>query len=218
MNSPRGIKLMRRGTLLLAVAGLVIAIAAEGYFVLKSSWSNKAVTEHWTTYIENIEPSQKLVVLTVDQRYAASKEFSAKLLSIANIHASIDLSAWAVVSYFVDVSDAALWSVVWDRNSKILTLSAPDPDCLLPAVKTETIEIKSHGANLVTNAVFKLKTEAEKMLSELSADFQVAARAAMSEEAVRKGMRAGLEGFARNFCATILKIEPLEVKIRLLNN
>ena len=214
MNSPRGIMRMRRGSILLAVAGLAIAIAAESYFVFKSSVSNLTVTERWTTYIENLEPSQKLVILTADKRYAASKEFSAKLLSIAKINASIDLSAWAEVSYFVDLADASLWSVDWDRTARVLTLGAPEPDCLLPAVKTETIEIQAKGANLVTNAVFKLKAEAEKMRSELSADFHASARAAMSEDAVREGMRAGLAGFARGFCASVLRVKPSAVVVR----
>jgi len=214
MNSPRGIFRMRRGSLLLAVIGLAVAIAAESYFVLRASVSNLKVTERWTTYIENLEPSQKLVILTADKRYAASKEFSAKLLSIAKINASIDLSAWAEVSYFVDLSDASLWSVDWDRKAKVLTLSAPDPDCLLPAVKTETIDIQPKGANLVTNAVFRLKAEAEKMRSELSADFHKAARADMADEAVQKGMRAGLEGFARGFCASVLRVTPSAVVVR----
>ena len=209
---------MKRGATIAFFAILVVALAVAGFLFLRSTESRPTMTERWAIYVERLEPSQKLVVLTSDQRYAASKEFTAKLLAIAKIKASIELSAWAEVSYYIDLSDESAWFVSWDRRTKTLTLSAPEPDCLLPAVKTETIEIKSKGANLVTNIVFRLKAEAEKMRSELSADLLQAARASLSEEEVRKGVRAGIEGFARSFCATALRVKPFEVHIRLIGD
>lgn len=193
----------------------VLVLAVVGFSLIKGLGSNQTVTKRWAIYIEKLEPAQKLVVLTSEERYAASKEFAAKLLAIVNIQASIEIFAWADVSYFVDLSDPSSWSVSWDKKTKVLTLSAPEPECLLPAVRTETIEIRSKGANLLTNAVFRLKAEAEKMRSELSADFYESARAALSEPGVRDGVRAGLAGFARSFCASVLKVAPREVVVRL---
>jgi hypothetical protein len=206
---------MKRGVAISGLVVLALALALAAFLLIRGAESRPTVTARWAIYVEHLEPSQKLVALTSEQRYAASKEFTARLLAIARIQATIELTAWADVSYFVDLSNASAWSVAWDRKSKILLLSAPEPDCLLPAVKTETIEIKSKGANLVTNIVFRLKAEAEKMRSELSADLLQAARASLSEEAVRKGVRAGLEGFARSFCASVLRVAPSAVVVRL---
>jgi hypothetical protein len=55
------------------------------------------VSERWALYVEHLEPEQKLVVLSSEQRYTASKEFAAKLLSIVKVQASIELSAVADV-------------------------------------------------------------------------------------------------------------------------
>lgn len=194
----------------------LIAACAAGLFLVKAAEDRKpTVSERWALYVQNLKPEPKLVVLSSLQKYQASKEFTTRLLAIVNVRASIELSAWADVSYYIDVSDASKWSVDWDKKSRILTLAAPAPDCLPPAVRTETIEIRTKGSNLVTNTVFRLKSEAEKMKDELSADLLVRARASLSDEAVRAGIREGLGAFARTFCKTVLKAEPREVHIRL---
>lgn len=173
------------------------------------------VSERWALYIEQLKPEKKLVVLSTAQRYAASKEFTARLLAVVKVSATIELSVWADVFYYVDASDPSLWIISWDKKTRILALSAPAPDCLPPAVRTDTIEIKAKGANLVTNTVFKLKEEAKKMEAGLSADLLARARVSLSDETVRAGIREGLAGIARSFCAAALAAEPREVIVRL---
>lgn len=200
----------------LAIAAVCCVAAAAGFFFWKAADGAKpAVSERWALYIENIEPERKLVVLSSEQRYAASKEFTAKLLAIVKVKASIELSAWADVYYYVDAADLSMWSISWDRKSRILSLSAPEPGCLPPAVRTDTIEITVKGANLVTKTIFRLKEEAARMEDELSADLAVRARASISDKAVQDGMREGLAGIGRAFCVAILGIEPREVKVSL---
>lgn len=206
---------MKRNWKVLAPIAFGVLAAA----VLAIAWTavsaKPTVSERWALYIENLKPEKKLVVLSSSQRYVASKDFTAKLLAILKVKASIELSAWADVFYYVDAADPSRWSISWDRRARSLAVSAPEPDCLPPAVRTETIEIKVKGANLVTNTVFRLKEEAAKMEDELSADLAVRARASLSDAAVRTAIREGLAGIGRSFCSAALGIEPRAVVVRL---
>jgi hypothetical protein len=202
--------------LLVFLALGAIAVLAGSFFAWKAAFDAKpTVSERWTLYIENLEPEQKLVVLSTRQRYVASKEFAAKLLAVVRVKASIELSAWADVFYFVDVSDPSLWEISWNQKTRALSISAPEPDCLPPAVRTDTIEISAKGANLVTNTVFRLKEEAAKMRDELSADLAIRARATLSDATIRAGIREGLAGIGRSFCVAALGMEPREIFVKL---
>jgi len=205
----------KRVTWVLVALGLA-AMCAIAFFAWRAvANARPSVSERWTLYVERLKPEKKLVVLSSAQRYTASKEFTAKLLALVKVRATIELSVWADVFYFVDASDPSFWTVVWDKKSRCLTLTAPAPDCLPPAVRTDSIEIKAKGANLVTNTVFRLKEEAKKMEAGLSADLLVRVRASLADETVRAGIREGIAGIGRGFCAAVLKIEPLEVTVLL---
>ncbi|MFA5851939.1 MAG: hypothetical protein WC820_04530 [Spirochaetales bacterium] len=206
---------MKMGWKIPALAALGIFVIAAGVFIGKTIAAKPSVSERWALYVENLEPEQKLVVLSSEQRYAASKEFTAKLLAILKVKASIELSAWADVFYFVDAADPSRWSISWEKRTRSLTLSAPEPDCLPPAVRTDTIEIAVKGANLVTNTIFRLKEEAARMRDELSADLAVKARASLTDKAVRAGIREGLAGIGRSFCVAALGVDPGTVIVRL---
>lgn len=172
-------------------------------------------TQKFTLYVQNLEPTSRLVVLNSLQKYEASKEFTAKLLAIVNVRASIELTAWVDVHYYVDFSDPAAWTIHSDRKTRTLTLETPPPACFPPAVKTETIEIKTKGANLVTNTLFRLKEEAAKMQAELSQDLMGKAQAAIDDPEILAGMEKGLEQFARAFCVSALGYTPETVHIRV---
>jgi hypothetical protein len=202
-------------TWILVALGLAAACAVAFFAWRAVAEARPGVSERWTIYVERLKPEKKLVVLSSAQRYAASKEFTAKLLALVKVSATIELSVWADVFYFVDISDPSLWTIAWDKKTRRLTLAAPAPDCLPPAVRTDSIEINAKGANLVTNAVFRLKEEAKKMETGLSADLLVRARASLADETVRAGIREGIAGIGRGFCAAVLGIEPREVTVRL---
>ena len=136
------------------------------------------------------------------------------MLFRSKISASIELSAWADVFYYVDAQDPDKWRINWDKKSRILSLSAPEPDCLPPAVRTETIEILTRGGNLVSNAVFRLKNEAEAMRDDLSSDLLKRARETLSDSELRQSLREGLAGLGRSFCLGILGVEPVLVVVR----
>lgn len=194
----------------------VVGFCALSFFAWKIAYDVRpTVSERWALYVEKLKPEKRIVVLSSSQRYAASKEFAAKLLAIVKVKASIELSAWADVFYYVDAGDPSRWSVSWDRKSRLLSMTAPEPDCLPPAVRTDTIEIAVKGSNLITKTIFRLKEEAAKMEDELSADLLVRARASLSDVAVRAGVREGIAGIGRSFCEAILGVAPNEVRVRL---
>ena len=202
------------------VAGAILAAAAllaGGALAVSriAEASAPKVTERFSTYVEAMSPEAKLVVSGSRQRYAASKEFSAKLMALVRVNASVEISAWADVSYIVDFSDASKWKVGWDRRARVLTLEAPALDILPPSVRTETIEVRVKGSNLVTSTVFRLKEEAAKMRDGLSADFAVKARNALGDQAVRDAAREGLVKFGAAFCKAAYGVEPARVELRL---
>lgn len=172
----------------------VLLFGLGAYFAWRVAAAGKPdVAELWALYVEKLQPEAKLVVLSASQRYTASREFTSKLLSIVGIRASIEISAWADVHYFLDAGDPAAWSFEWDRKTRVLRISAPAPDCLPPAVRTDTIEIAVKGANLLTKTLFRLKEEAARMEDELSADLLAKAQVSLGDQAVREGVKAGLE-------------------------
>ena len=200
---------MTRGRTAAIIVALGVFAALAGSFVAgRASAAAKSPAARWALYVEKLKPDGKLVVLTAEHRYAASREFAAKLLAIVNLRASIAVSAWADVAYYLDVTDPKRWTVSWDARRRAVTVAAPEPDCMPPAVRTDTIEVSAKGANLVTNMAFRLKEEAANMRNELSADLMAAARASLADPAVRDGVRRGLAGVARSVCVAAYGVEP----------
>jgi len=74
--------------------------------------------------------------------------------------------------------------------------------------------VRSKGANLLTNTLFRLRDEARKMQSELSAELAIKAKATLAEETVRTGMRSGLAGIGQAFCRAALRANPASVVVR----
>ena len=203
---------MRRGPAAAATVALSVLVVLAGvFFAGRAAGAARSPATRWALYVEKLKPEGRLVVLTSEHRYAASKEFAAKLLAIVDLRASISVSAWADVAYYLDVTDPSRWAISWDGRRRAVTVAAPEPDCMPPAVRTETIEVSAKGANLVTNMAFRLKEEAAKMRGELSADLMAAARASLSDPAVRDGVRQGLSKVARSFCVAAYGVEPLAV-------
>lgn len=199
---------------ILAVA-LIAGLSAAGFYVSGriARAAESRIGERWALYVEGLKSEGKLVVLSSSQRFTASREFTSKLLAVVRLKASLELSAWAEVHYYLDVSDPSRWSVRWDPKARRLSMEAPEPECLLPAVRTETIEVRAKGANLVTNTVFKLKEEATKMKDELSSDLLERAREAMKNPELREAIRAGAAKAGGSFCLAALGIEAAEVAV-----
>ncbi|HRC83009.1 MAG TPA: hypothetical protein PKW00_04570 [Rectinema sp.] len=200
--------------ILLFILTLVLSIATVVTIQVFSRYKPD-IRSKFNLYLEKLEPQSMLVVATTQERYEASKEFTAKLLAIFNIRAKIRLSAVADVTYIIPASDPSAWSIDWNSKARKIVLSSPAPDCLLPAVHTETIEIITENQNILTNTIFKLKEEAAHMQAELSNDFLVRARATLTEPAVRATIEDGLKGFAIAFCESAHLGKPTSIEIHL---
>jgi len=204
---------------LISGRGILVATATliVGAFLIaglpRIALLKRDVSQHFVLYLEGIKPAGKLVVLTATERYVASKEFTAQILAVLHLNARVEISALADTSYFVDLQDTARWSAVWERRGRRLIILAPPPDVLLPAVHTDSIEVHTEGQNLLTNAVFQLKKEAETMKSELSTDLELRARAGLSNPELQDRIRSSIADLARSFCSSVLRIEPTSVSV-----
>jgi hypothetical protein len=173
------------------------------------------VRSQFTLYLQKLEPRPMVVAATTQERYEASKEFTARLLAIFNIKARIRLSAVADITYVIPASDPSAWTIQWDARAHTLALSTPAPDCLLPAVHTDTIEIITENSNILTNTLFSLKEEAARMQSELSNDLLAHARATLAEPAVRTAIEDGVRRFAATFCESARLGTPALIEVQL---
>ena len=173
------------------------------------------VRSQFTLYLQKLEPRPMVVAATTQERYEASKEFTARLLAIFNIKARIRLSAVADITYVIPASDPSAWTIQWDARAHTLALSTPAPDCLLPAVHTDTIEIITENSNILTNTLFSLKEEAARMQSELSNDLLTHARATLAEPAVRTAIEDGVRRFAGVFCQSARLGTPALTEVQL---
>jgi len=212
-----GEKPAKSGTqrIIIIVGTVAVAVCALGLGISTLARSAEPeVEERWTAYVEALKPESKLVVLNSRQRYTASREFTSKLLSIVRVKASIELSAWADVSYCVDLSAPSSWTISWDRKTRILEMRVPELSFLPPAVRTETIEIRSTGANIVTNAVFRLKEEAAKMQAELSSDLSARVALTLGDPAILAGAREGVARFGKAFCKNAYGVDDATVIVK----
>jgi hypothetical protein len=194
---------------------MIVCAAALVVTVQVLSHSKPSVEQRFSVYLEKLTPNPMVVVATTQQRYTASKEFTAKLLAIFNLHAKIRLTAVADVTYVVPASDPSAWSVTWDEKTRTLRVIAPAPDCLLPAIHTDTIEIYTENSNMLTNMMFQLKEEAARMNAELSNDMLARAKATLSEPEVRSSIEEGLRKFAEGFCESARLGKPRAIEIKM---
>jgi hypothetical protein len=199
---------------LLFIVTLALALATV-VIVDVLAHSQPDVRSQFTLYLEKLEPQPMVVAATTQERYEASKEFTAKLLAIFNIKAKIRLSAMADITYVIPASDPSAWSVRWDARARRLAISTPAPDCLLPAVHTNTIEIITENSNILTNTMFKLKEEAARMQSALSNDLMARAKATLEEPSVQTAIEDGVKNFARTFCESAHLGEPALIEVQL---
>jgi hypothetical protein len=194
-------------TLVLAVCTVVV--------IQTLAHSRPDVRSQFTLYLQKLEPTPLVVAATTQERFEASKEFTAKLLAIFNIKAKIRLSAVADITYVIPASDPSAWTVLWDASTRSLTLSTPAPECLLPAVHTDTIEIVTENANILTNVLFRLKEEAARMEHELSSDLLAHAEATLGTPAVEAVIGEGVRRFASAFCESARLGKPAAVEVHL---
>lgn len=200
----------------LAAFGLLLVVAGGAlFFALMVHYRpvEKDVSERFVLYLEGVKPAGKLVLLTATDRFKASKDFTAKLLSLLKIEASVEISAVADTAFCIDLADTEHWKASYDPRARRLSLKAPSPGILPPAIRTDTIEVRTTGGNLITSSLFSLKKETEAMRGDLSADIAKREAEAAKDPELRSRMAQSLESLARSFCLSSLKLEPKTVEV-----
>ncbi len=171
------------------------------------------VSESFIIYLEDIKPSGKLVLLTATDRYTATRDFTAMILSLVKVNASVEISAVADTSFCVDLADTKHWRAVYNSSTGLLAIKAPPPGILPPAVRTDTIEVRTKGENIISSSMFNLKKEAAAMQSQLSADIAKTEQAAVKKPEIQQKMADSLSGLAGGFCSSVLKFEPKKIEV-----
>lgn len=192
--------------LLGAAAALILTHSLKGPV-------ERDVSESLVIYLEDIRPSGKLVLLTATDRFTATKDFTAMILSLVKVSASVEISAVADTSFCVDLADTKHWRAVYNSATGLLSIKAPPPGILPPAVRTDTIEVRTKGENIISSAMFNLKKEAAAMQSALSADIAKTELAAVQKPEIQSKMADSLSGLADGFCSSVLKLQPKKVEV-----
>lgn len=174
---------------------------------------DRDVSERFAVYVEGLSPSGKLVLLEGLERFTASREFTARILSLVRMDAKIEISALADAAYYVDLADLSRWKATWSPRGGTLRLVVPSPGLLPPAVRTDSIEIRTTGANLLSSAVFSLKRETEAMKADLSKDLLEQGRKALGSEELRSRLRERLVECAMSFCEQVLRVKPVKIEV-----
>ena len=200
--------------LVVVAAGLAVGLAAGlaaslGRFRLLE----KDVSDRFVVYIEGTNPAGKLVVLEGLERFTASRDFTARILSLVKVDARIEISAMADTAYYVDLADPSQWKASWAPKPGRLSLTVPPPGLLPPAVRTDTIEVKTTGANIVSSTLFQLKKEAEALRADFSRDMLEQGRASLARPELRARMAASLEATAKAFASSVLGVSPKTVEV-----
>lgn len=198
------------GSLIITVFLAVVTVSV----ILVLSHRQPSVQEKFTVYLEHLRPAPMLVAARATERLVASKEFTGRLLAIFKLKATIHLSVLADITYVLPVDNPSAWKVSWDGRQRVLTLFTPEPECLLPAIHTDSIEIRTEGATVLARTVLQLKEKAAKMKEELSEDLLKKARQSLSDPEVRGTIAEGVRAFARTFCLSA-RIDPSRIEVVL---
>ena len=120
----------------------------------------------------------------------------------------MELSAWAELSWAVDLTDPARWAVRFNRKDRILYVATPPLRTLTPALRTETLE-----ARVLDRSIFlDEKRMIDSVRAALTVRFEEIARTTSEEPAVRGRAASSLSAIALAFCRKFgLDAERVEV-------
>ena len=187
---------------------LAVILAAPRFFSPAADVTN--ILHSW---FEDIRPAGKLVVLSTRQRYTLSREFSARLLALIDLKASVGISVVADTSIYIDISDPDACQALWNRRTRVLSLRLPSARILPPAIMTESLEFTSRGANLLTESIFRLREAARSMEYGLSADLAREAESALSSPRMREEISSAVESLAERYLFSKYRIKPVRISI-----
>ncbi|HSV56895.1 MAG TPA: hypothetical protein VLH39_07280 [Magnetospirillaceae bacterium] len=195
---------MRIKIALLSGALFLVALGALGGVLLAvRAGSRQLVQREFLSYIESLSETGKLVLVEGRERLTVRETARGQLFGNTTVgdllgirsDATVELSAWAELSWAVDLQDTALWSVRLNRRERSLHISAPPLMTLTPALRTETIEARVLDRSIFLNEKHMIDT----VRRALTARFEEIARSTSEQPEIRARAASSLSAIALAF-------------------
>ncbi len=207
---------MKKQTAILAGTLILVLGVAAGLYLALRTVPRKDVERDFLSYVEGLSETGKLVLAQGRERLVVRETAKGQLFGDTTIgdllrirsDAAVELSAWAELSWAVDLTDPARWSVRFNRKDRILYVATPPLRTLTPALRTETLE-----ARVLDRSIFlDEKRMIDSMRAALTVRFEEIARTTSEEPAVRGRAASSLSAISLAFCRKFgLDAERVEV-------
>jgi len=204
----KGIRLSLRLALGLFAAGFVVACAAVLYIGVLRPRAEDKVERSFTVYIEEVARAGKIVLVEARKRLVIRETTPGRLFGDSDVglflnlrsDAIVDASAWAELSFAVDLADGAGWSVDYTRaDGGRLAIAAPPLGMLTPAILTDTVEVTVADRSIFLDED-RLVDNARRGLTER---FIEAASAMLDDPGIREEAAGALADLGRIFAAEL---------------
>ncbi len=195
---------MKKTTAVLAGALLLALGAAGGLYLALRAIPRKDVERDFLSYVEGLSETGRLVLVQGRERLTVRETARGQLFGNTTLgdllgirsDAVVELSAWAELSWAVDLADPDHWSVRLNRKERVLHVASPPLRTLTPALRTETLE-----ARVLDRSIFlDEKRMIDSVRAALTVRFEEIARATSEEPEVRGRAASSLSSIALAFC------------------
>lgn len=207
---------MKKVTAILAGTLILVLGAAAGLYLALRTLPRKDVERDFLSYLEGLSETGKLVLVQGRERLTVRETAKGQLFGDTTLgdllgirsDAVVELSAWAELSWAVDLADPDRWSVRLNRKERVLHVASPPLRTLTPALRTETLE-----ARVVNRSVFlDERRMIDSVRAALTVRFEEIARTTSEESEVRSRAASALSAIALAFCRKFeLDAERVEV-------
>lgn len=211
------------------IVGLVVAVLLVGagitVGVLVSRRPDPLVVEQsFKSYVESMATSGKIILVEARQRLTVTETTPGLLFGDNAIgrflgirsDATVSASAWADLSFCIDLYAPEPWSVRYDpADGGTLRFAAPPLSMLTPALHSDTIEIATLDRSILLDER-KLETAA---MRGLTARFVEAASAMIDNPELRTKASDALAALMRAFAAqAAIPVERVDVNFAPASN
>lgn len=195
---------MKKSTAVLTGALLLTLGTAAGLFLALRAIPRKGVEREFLTYVEGLSETGHLVLVRGRERLTVRETAQGQLFGDTTLgdllgirsDAVVELSAWAELSWAVDLADPDRWSVRLNRKERVLHVASPPLRTLTPALRTETLE-----ARVVDRSIFLDENRMiESVRTALTVRFEEIARTTSEKPEVRSRAASSLSAIALAFC------------------
>lgn len=195
---------MKKNTAVLAGALILALGIMGGLLIVLRPGGRRDVESRFLSYVEGLSETGRLVLVQGRERLTVQESAKGQLFGDTTLgdllkirsDAVVELSAWAELSWAVDLSDPGRWSVRVNRGERILNIAAPPLLTLTPALRTETLE-----ARVLNRSIFlDEKKMIDSVRAALTRRFEEIARSTSDRPEVRNRAAASLSAIALAFC------------------